>query len=283
MEIFIESNALISTFSGDLKEAGETIIKLIVPEKIFLAGIYENEPDGRMLYDLLIIITNDANRPYSEYKAIMEHISIRIWPVRSTILKMYDFFKKITAGHIYLSRICRPENLLYDNGCHPLPKQGDIPVQDIVIKAAGDFNDGWRRAGSFLEGARHYAERQEKELAVFMLHQAAELTFRALLKSLMDHELFSHDLRSLSRECRHCAPRIATIFPCHHEEDKRLLHLLQKAYVCTRYKDNYEISEQDLTVLLERVTNLHFGAPDIFSVKLKEAEEALNQLVLCQK
>lgn len=280
MEATIENDVLISSLSEDLREACETIIKLIVPEKIFLAGVYENEPDEKMLYDLLIIITNEANRPYIEYKVIMEHISIRMWPVRSTILKGYDFFKKITAGHIYLSRVCRPENLLYDDGCHPLPWQDAIPVQDIVIKAAGDFNDGWQRAGSFLEGALHYMEKIDKELAVFMLHQAAELTFRALLKSLTDHELFSHDLRSLCRECRHCAPGIAAIFPCHNEEDKRLLHLLQKAYVNARYKDNYEIGGQDLTVLLERVTCLHSGAPGIFSVKLKEAEEALNKLSL---
>ncbi|TAM95626.1 MAG: HEPN domain-containing protein [Chitinophagaceae bacterium] len=261
-----------------LKEACRMIIKLICPEKIFLLGSYENEQDKRMFYDLLIIITGSANRPYNEYNVIIEHIGMKVYPVTGTFVKTNDLHKRMAAGHIYFSRVCRSENLLYDDGAHQLPVPDTIPVDDIIARSEKDFNNGLQRAKFFLEGANLYSERKEKELAAFMLHQAAELTYRAISKSLTDHELFSHDLSSLRRECRRCAPCIAQIFPGNSEEEKRLLSLLQKAYVNTRYKDNYEISECDLTTLLRRIERLHLAVRNIFSVKIAEAAKELSQL-----
>lgn len=269
MENLIESS---------LKEACKVIIKLIGPEKIFLLGSYENEQDKRTLYDLLITITASANRPYNEYNVIMEHIGMKIYPVTGTFVKANDLLKRMAVGHIYFSRVCRSENLLYDDGVHPLPVPDTIPVDDIIARAERDFNNGLQRAKFFLEGARHYSEKKENDLAAFMLHQAAELTYRAISKSLTDHELFSHDLSSLRRKCQRCAPGIMQIFPGDNEEEKRLLNLLQKAYVHTRYKDNYEICECDLTALLMRIEQLHLAARNIFSVKIAEAAKDLSQL-----
>lgn len=261
-----------------LKEACRVIIKLMGPEKIFLLGSYENEQDKRMLYDLLIMINGSANRPYNEYTVIMEHIGMKIYPVTGTFVKANDLLKRMAAGHIYFSRVCRSENLLYDNGVHPLPVPDTIPVDDIIARAGKDFNNRLQRAEFFLEGALHYSEKKENDLAAFMLHQAAEFAYRAISKSLTDHELFSHDLRSLRGQCRRCAPCIMEIFPGDNEEEKRLLNLLQKAYVNTRYKDNYGISECDLTALLIRIEQLHLAARDIFSAKIAEAAKDLSQL-----
>lgn len=269
MENLIESS---------LKEACGLIIKLIGPEKIFLLGSYENEQDKRIFYDLLIIISGGMNRPHNDYNVIIEHISMKIYPITGIFVKANDLFKRMAAGHIYFSRVCRSDNLLYDDGTHPLPVPDTISVDGIIARSEKDFNNGLQRAKFFLEGAHLYSERKEKELAAFMLHQAAELTYRAISKSLTDHEVFSHDLNSLRRECRRCAPCIMRIFPGDGGEEKRLLSLLQKAYVNTRYKDNYEISECDLTTLLRRIERLHLAARNIFSVKIAEAAKELSQL-----
>jgi hypothetical protein len=41
------------------------------------------------------------------------------------------------------------------------------------------------------------------------------------------------------------------------EEDKRLFNLLQKAYISTRYKEDYKISADDLVCLTEKVRCIH--------------------------
>lgn len=260
-----------------LQEVLGLVIKMTAPEKVFLTGIYENDgSDETVTYDLIIVIPGSANLPYSEYDMIIKHISMRVYPVTATILKRNDLFKKLLSGHIYFSRVCHPENLLFDDGrspCLPLPKT--IPVEDIIALSEKDFNIGLHRSQSFWEGACYYSIRKETELAAFMLHQSVELTYRAVLKSLTGHEPFSHDLRALMHKCRRCTPGLSRIFPADNEDEKRLLLLLQKAYVNCRYKNNYKISNDDLMILLSRSNQLHITARHIFRIKIKEAEKAL--------
>jgi HEPN domain-containing protein len=266
-----------SRISPALQRVLNMIVELIGPEKIFLLEAREsNIPGEKTLYDLLIALPGSAAGPHDEYMTIVEHISKRVHPVTALVLNMGDLRKMLSAGHIYYSRVCSYRNLIYDDGRSPLPCPVSIPVTDIISRAEKDFNCGIHRAQSFLEGARRFSAREEKELAAFMLHQAAEQTCRAILRGLAAHDIVSHNLRLLMKRCERCIPGLSKVFPTGENED-RLLQLLQKAYINTRYKNNYEISEPDLMTLLNRVDYLRLFAKKSFSIKISEAAEALNQ------
>jgi hypothetical protein len=50
--------------------------------------------------------------------------------------------------------------------------------------------------------------------------------------------------------------QLPDVFPRKTENEKRLFGLLQKAYLDTRYKENYAITNVDLTSLIENVKQI---------------------------
>ncbi len=54
----------------------------------------------------------------------------------------------------------------------------------VLHKSKQEFEAGLAKAKNFYDGARYYGETREPSLAMFMLQQAAELTFRTIAISL---------------------------------------------------------------------------------------------------
>lgn len=94
-------------------------------------------------------------------------------------------------------------------------------------------------------------------MAAFMLQQAAELTFRAVVLGLMDYDTRSHDFVVLKNYCRRCASTLNHIVP------DKLLHTLGKAYLAARY-GSFEIEDQVLEILIQKVSQLHHSAQQEF-------------------
>lgn len=254
----------------------DLIINLIGPEKIFLQGTSRGESrKNKKSYHILVIIEDKANRPYSEYDTIINHISSTAYPLTATVIKRCDLFRKLSEGHVYFSCVCRDRNLIYDNGCHPLPLPEKIPVKAIIAKSKRDFQNAMNKSRSFINGAWYYFINNEKVLAAFLLHQAVEQVYRAILKGLTDHELSSHDLYSLMRHCTFCAPEFGRLFHKDEGEEKRLLAILKRAYIRSRYKDGFDVSISDLEVLFNCTENLQSLAERAFHLRVNETEKVL--------
>ncbi len=89
-----------------------------------------------------------------------------------------------------------------------------------------------------------------------MLHQAAEQALITLLKITTGLHLNTHSLDRFIRCGSMVSDKLALLFPRNSEKNERLFQLIQKAYIDTRYKDDYSISVDNLLILTERVRAL---------------------------
>ena len=89
-----------------------------------------------------------------------------------------------------------------------------------------------------------------------MLHQSAEQAFSTLLKTKTGFYICTHNIDRLLRYASLVCYQLPDVFPRKTENEKRLFGPLQKAYIDSRYKDDYSISETDLLILTARVRRI---------------------------
>lgn len=86
-----------------------------------------------------------------------------------------------------------------------------------------------------------------------MLHQAVEQALGTLLKIAMGYYCCSHNIERLLRYAGMVSYRIQDVFTRKTDSEKKLFNLLQKAYIDSRYREDYSIGFTDLLDLTERV------------------------------
>ena len=109
-----------------------------------------------------------------------------------------------------------------------------------------------------------------------MLQQATEMIFRGLLLALNGYDKKTHELRSLKKHLRRCAPGLLEIFPDNTPEEQRLLTLLDDAYLGARYQLNFTVNPDDAARLQERVASLLETAPTIKDRVLQSLEKPVS-------
>ncbi len=66
----------------------------------------------------------------------------------------------------------------------------------------------------------------------------------------------THNLDKLKRYVKRFSEELAGVFPDNTPEEKHLFDLLKRGYIDTRYKETYEITQEEVTTLIERVGRL---------------------------
>ncbi len=89
-----------------------------------------------------------------------------------------------------------------------------------------------------------------------MLHQAAEQTLQTLFRIKTGLYIHTHNLDKLIRYCSMVSYKLPAVFLRNNDKNERLFQLFQKAYIETRYKEDYVIRTDDLLVITERVRSL---------------------------
>jgi uncharacterized protein len=112
-------------------------------------------------------------------------------------------------------------------------------------------------------------------LLPFHHHPSTEHALRALLVSLTALTSYGHNLKSLIRRSCFCAPNLDAIFPKNTDKEKELFNLLNAAYVDARYSQNYEIKQEQLMLLLDRVNTLLAQTEQSFEERLQKFESLI--------
>jgi HEPN domain-containing protein len=86
-----------------------------------------------------------------------------------------------------------------------------------------------------------------------MLHQATEQALGTLIKIRTGYHCCTHNIERLLRYAGMVSYQIPDIFPRKTDNEKRLFNLLRKAYIDSRYREDYSIGFTDLLDLTERV------------------------------
>ena len=203
-------------------------------------------------YYVLVLVDDDANCAVLENK--LENSCRQFIPVTALVLHTAIFVEWLFAGHSFAVRVQQRAVLLYGEAIsfHAVPIATAVTTADTEKQK----QQGVQKVTSFFAGAELYLLRKEYKMAAFMLHQCAEQGLLAMLKAGSGLHINTHNLDKLVRYCSMVNYHITEIFSRQNEQEERLFQLLQKAYIDTRYKDNYQINIVELTAIKDMVAKL---------------------------
>lgn len=247
------------------------IIEAVGPEKIFCLAYQSGSPGGADYLDMLITMPEMPLRSSVEVEIAMKLASLRYHDLAGTICAAAHMDKLIREGNIYFNVACNTENLVYNKGGWEKPEMSKNARTEKKAQAYNIFYSGMRKANAFYSIARAYQE-NNIEMSAFLLHQAAELCLRSLMKALTGRDKHTHCLQELLLYSVRYNDQLPLILANGAKEDESLVKLLDTAYNDYRYADEYSIAEKDVNILMERIDKLHETAEQTFLGWLKRYE-----------
>ncbi|MBS1662028.1 MAG: HEPN domain-containing protein [Bacteroidetes bacterium] len=249
-----------------LKDVVGLIIKAVHPEKIILFGVHsvpgaaalfnQGAPSVAAPFDLLVVTHAQDRRSDYELQDILENRCRHVGPV-TTIVHDIDYVnRQLAARQYFFSTTCMEGILVYDNKKTLLEKASLPDFEQVRQLAEKDFDRWSGQAFAFFKSARFNLQQREWKIATFMLHQAAEQIYQAILLAFTGYKPTTHNLDKLRRYTNRFSIELASLFPKDSPDEEYLFRLLLSGYVDARYKDQYMVSEKEVVELTSRIEHL---------------------------
>jgi uncharacterized protein len=251
-----------------LQAITKIITSVVHPEKIILYGLYgsaspgsdfhlqEQFPAFLCSYDILVVSRSNDFRCDHTLQDIVENRCRFQTPVTVLVHDIDYVNNQLLQGQYFFYGLLRDAVLLYDAGSAQLVEGTAPDLARISALAKHDFEKWRSRASAFFKTALYNRQQREWRLAVFLLHQAAEQTYQAILLVFTGYKPCTHNLDKLRRYTNRFSLELALLFPRNTPEEDRLFKLLLQGYVDARYKEDYQITETEVGLLTERVGKL---------------------------
>jgi HEPN domain-containing protein len=248
------------------------LVMTVAPTKIYLMNHKSivSQPTPAYL-DLLLVIPGSNHTTFQELEPILEIPYIKDSRVVCSLHNEGVVAQALGNGHIFYAMNFTRENLIYEDKANNYP---DIPadvIQEIKQRARAQFFEHFERSVDFYASAEALHQRKPARIIAFLLHQAVEFCYRGVLISLNGYEKRTHEIHVLKKHTRRCAPQLSTIFSSDEQEEKRLTELLNSAYLSSRYESNYEINENDLNIIFDKVKALQDVCKELVEIKTDTA------------
>jgi HEPN domain-containing protein len=256
------------TRRGMLEKAVDVIVRAIHPEKIILFGTYGSAGDAQTMqvmqslpvsasaFDLLIITREGDRRSDYELQDIIESRCRDEVAVTAIVHDIAYVNKRITEGQYFFSMLQQEGTLLYDARRILLAKTAAPDLGAVRRLAEKDFARWMRTARDFFQSAEFIAAKCSWNTATFMLHQAAEQCYQAMLLAFTGYKPTTHNLDKLRRYTNRFSIELALLFPLDNAGEETIFHLLSSGYVNARYKEEFNITKDELEIVMERVRRL---------------------------
>jgi HEPN domain-containing protein len=199
---------------------------------------------------------------FTELDSMLEIASYKYQRVFYSLHSAGRVREALSEGHVFYSLNCIPDNLLYDDKLMELPVITREELQKIKNDAQANFSLWLEKSHCFYESSVFLHQNHPSPLILFYLHQAVEMIYRGVLKSIICYDKKSHTIRNLQKLYGRFAKQLNIIFPDNTDEEKRLLEILEKGYLEARY-EAFAIDENDLLILFEKVKLLLSTANEI--------------------
>jgi predicted nucleotidyltransferase len=255
----------------------ELIVDKFQPEMIILFGSLATG-EWTWKSDIDILIVADTNeRPHLELdirntisaSGIKKKVSRIISPVVVSPEQLND---KLEIGHYFFDEIVKQGKLLYNTGRFSLAEMRELEPEEYVPLVKDDFNYWREEAEDFWRIFEVCFQEKRRLRAAFGLHQVVEASCVMVELVYSRHRSQTHDLDELIEKLIHFVSEAATIFPQDNEFQKQAYKRLYKAYISARYDKEYQIEEDELKYLGERVKLL-------LDLAIKSSEEKIQQIL----
>ncbi len=166
------------------------------------------------------------------------------------------FNEELEKNRYFFSDIKKEGILLYDSGEFELAEPRDLNWSERREIAKDDYEQWFPRGGEFLIGVNTYLKRENYSLSAFLLHQATESLYNAILLVFSGYKGKIHDIETLGSLANNYSDELLKIFPRNTKKLDESFILLKEAYTEARYNKNYRITEEQLQYLIQRVKKL---------------------------
>ena len=235
------------------------IIRAIQPEKVLLFGVHGSKstlPPVLGAYDLLVVSREGDRRSDYELQDLIENRCREAAPVTVLVHDITYVNRRLSEGQYFFYSVIREGILLFDTGRVPFPTVKPPDWEQVRSLAERDYERWGHQAHAFYHSAEFNYDRREHRAAIFLLHQAAEQIYQAILLAFTGYKPTTHNLDKLRRYTNRFSLELALVFPRDNEQEDELFKLLLTGYVDARYKEDFTITREELGVLLERVGRL---------------------------
>lgn len=266
MKPFTIYHSLSESFTAQQEKLVSLIKEVVQPDKIYLLGaslhrrrsesiFCQTAPSSQHVADfyLLVLINHPDNKTLPQLQDQIEQHCSSVMPVTILLLETPMFNDWLASGHLFARSVFQSAISVFeaDNlSLSPIGEYNPATEQKALEKR---FRDGLIKSQEFLTGSELYLLRKQNRLAAFMLHQAAEQALGTLIKIGTGYHCCTHNIERLTRYAGMVSYRIQDVFPRKTDKEKRLFTILQKAYIESRYSEDYTLTHSDLTELSERV------------------------------
>jgi predicted nucleotidyltransferase/HEPN domain-containing protein len=177
-------------------------------------------------------------------------------PVTVIVHDLREINHEIRLGQYFFIDILREGVLLYTSRRHQLATPKALLPQDRLRLGLVNFRYWFGSANEFWRGTGYYAARGLGPHAAFLLHQAVERYFHAVLLTFTGYKPKTHNIEQLADETAPLHPALSGALPRTEPEDKRRFDLLKRAYIESRYNKSFKITLDELRILREHVHDL---------------------------
>ena len=251
----------------------EEIVKLITehmqPAMIILFGSYARntwaeevtiEDDIRVEfksdYDILVVPPVELNKQTnSTWARVLQLINNREYSTHVSLIQhsLGSINRELMAGSYFFSDLFREGVLLYHDGHSKLPDPDQVDPQAVRQRALEEFERWLENGDEFMTVFSLSMEKDLHKKAAFLLHQATESYFTAVLLVYTGYKGKLHDIEELSRKVSKLDNTFKQAFPKNTADERRRFDLLRRAYIDARYKKHFHIEKEDLDYLEQRV------------------------------
>lgn len=274
-------------YSGEeLQRLNNAIVGSVTIEKVICFGSHVHEvknkscfiEDSKLVhkfknqYALLIVPIEGESLAHLEISKKIESVCAPIAVVTIIVHSMAEINLALQNGSSFFSSIFRRGTLLYDRYKISFVEPGVGGPVDVRISKRENYWGKWLSLSeSFMEGANFYMQNGRKDLAVFMLYQALQHCYSGLLRVYTGYRANNSNLDLLLRLVASVLPNPGFLLAQCTAHDERLKGLLLNGFNASRYKDGFEIDEQGVAILYDRVG-------DIINVAAQRCKERIEKL-----
>lgn len=269
MKAFLSNNTIPAACQQQQEKLVSLIREVIEPDMVFLLGssinhrsvysIFSATPQVSQQmadYFLLVLVIHTQNKPLTQWQDQLEQYCASIATTTTIVLETHTFNEWLLSGHPFARSVIQSCSPIYQAASCSLSPIGEYHPETEIKMLEKQYREGFTKGQEFLAGADLFRIRKQWKLAMFMLHQATEQVLSTVIKMGMGYYCCTHNIERLLRYASWVYVPINAPFPRTTVSEKRLFTLLQKAYIDSRYHEDYSVDYKDVLALTEKVGSL---------------------------
>ena len=244
----------------------------------YARGDWVDDPVGgyQSDYDILIVVNDERLTEFEFWSAAEDRLmrdatitNALSAPVNFIVHSLSDINGQLEKGRPFFVDIVEQGIALYEAEGFPFAQPRDLPPGEARAEARKYFDEWFPSAVKFKRAAEFLVLDGGLKEAAFNYHQSVERFYHCVLLVFRLYTPKSHRLKFLRSHAEEVASELVAVWPRGDKFSRRCFELLRQAYVNARYSPHYEIGEEELLWLGERIAALEILVRQICEKRLE--------------